>query len=188
MEGINYLIKHFSFQREVHSLMTSRTTETHEETPETRLKECRPCTHPDPYQQPCPGTITLNFSPNPPPPSCDTQFWEHQTPVSLFAWLNNKAILFYFSQNSVSSIQFSTSTRRPTFGVTVRWLYPTSLPLQDGIWANGREICWPHESKKRGPRLHAVPLDFCLSPKKACLCVPWTSDHWVMHNWLYIIL
>ena len=22
--------------------------------PEARLKECRPCTHPDPYQQPCP--------------------------------------------------------------------------------------------------------------------------------------
>ena len=67
MEGINYFIKHFSFQREVHSLMTSRTTETHEETPETRLKECRPCTHPDPYQQPCPGTITLKLLTNRPP-------------------------------------------------------------------------------------------------------------------------
>ena len=27
------------------------------------LKECRPCRHPDPYQQPCPSTIILSTNP-----------------------------------------------------------------------------------------------------------------------------
>ena len=51
MEDVNDLMKHSSFQREGHDVIASRTTEAHQE---TRLKECRPCTHPDPYQQPSP--------------------------------------------------------------------------------------------------------------------------------------
>ena len=38
----------------------------------------------------------------------DTQFWGHEPAVSPFAWESNKAILFYFTQNSVSKIQFGT--------------------------------------------------------------------------------
>ena len=33
-----------------------------------------------------------------------------------FAWQSNKAILFYFAQNSVSEIQFGTDVQRPNFG------------------------------------------------------------------------
>ena len=35
--------------------------------------------------------------------------------MSPFAWQSNKAILFYFTQNSVSEIQFGTSVQRLSF-------------------------------------------------------------------------
>ena len=44
------------FQREGHSLITSKLTR---KSPEARLKEYRPCTHPDPYQQPRPRSIAI---------------------------------------------------------------------------------------------------------------------------------
>ena len=73
-----------------------------------------PCTHPDPYQQPHPWTIAVK---------CLTKFpwvrthsfWGHEPAVSPFAWQNNKAILFFFTQNSVSEIQSGTSAQMPSF-------------------------------------------------------------------------
>ena len=35
-----------------------------------------------------------------------------------FAWKSNKSVLFYFTQNSVSEIQFGDSVQRQGFGIT----------------------------------------------------------------------
>ena len=35
--------------------------------------------------------------------------------MSLFVWQSNKAILFYFIQNTVTKIPFSTGAKRPSF-------------------------------------------------------------------------
>ena len=55
MEDVNYVMELSPFQREGHSLITSRTTEDRQATTQgqmtPKLKEGRPCTHPDPYQQ-----------------------------------------------------------------------------------------------------------------------------------------
>ena len=37
-------------------------------------------------------------------PNLDTQFWGHYPTMTLFAWQSNKAILFYFTPNSVSKL------------------------------------------------------------------------------------
>ena len=42
-------------------------------------------------------------------------FLGHKLAVSPFAWQSNKAILFYFTQDSVSEVQFGTSAQRPSF-------------------------------------------------------------------------
>ena len=46
----------------------------------------------------------------------DTQFLRHKSIVSFFAWEDNKAILFHFTQkNSVSDIWFGTGAQRLSF-------------------------------------------------------------------------
>ena len=63
---VNSLLKHSSFQKECHSLITSGTTELIRRPSEARLKECRPWTHPNLYQQPHPRTIAINTHQIPP--------------------------------------------------------------------------------------------------------------------------
>ena len=53
-------------------------------------------------------------------PSWDTWFWRHEPAVSPFAWWSNTAIFFYFIQNSVSEIRFSTGVQRNwAFGISL---------------------------------------------------------------------
>ena len=114
MEDISYLMKHSLFQREGHSLITSRTTEVHQETTGGQIKGMQTL-H---TSGSLPSTLPLNLcykTPHQIPPGWDTQFWGHEPAVSFFAWQGNKAILFYFTQNSTSEIQFNTSAQRPNF-------------------------------------------------------------------------
>ena len=74
--------------------------------------------------------LLLNFSPNPPQVGTHS-FWGHQTIVSPFAWQINKAILSYFTQNSLISI-LGTGTQRPSFWhqyVDVLFPYPLCFCL-----------------------------------------------------------
>ena len=87
--------------------------------PEMRLRQCRPCS-------------TLILSETPPLNHCyktliksspvGTHSFSRQEPyVFPFAWQSNKAILFYFTQNSVSEIWFGTSVQRgQAFGNTIK--------------------------------------------------------------------
>ena len=55
MEDANYLMKHSSEMiRRPPEATLEEPQKLIRRLPEDRLKECRPCTHPDPYQQPCP--------------------------------------------------------------------------------------------------------------------------------------
>ena len=49
--------------------------------------------------------------------------------MSPFAWQRNKAILFYFNQNSVSEIRFSTGAQRPSFQHHSWELKPFCVPV-----------------------------------------------------------
>ena len=84
------------FQREDHNLIISTFIR---ESPEARLEKCSPCTRFELYQlQPlncCYKTshqILLDG---------DIQLFRAWAQCPLFAWWSNKAILFYFTQNSV---------------------------------------------------------------------------------------
>ena len=112
-------MKHSSFQREGQSWITSRTTEAHQETTWGQIKECRPNTHPDPSQQPRPWNTVIKLLTKS-PLGRDTQFWGHEPTVSPFPWQSNKAILFCFTQNSISEIWFSTSAQRPSFSIKLK--------------------------------------------------------------------
>ena len=85
------------YQREGHSMITMKLIR---RPPEARFKECRPCTHPDFYQQPCPWTIAVKLLTK--SSWAGMQFLRHEPAVSPFSWQSNKAILFYVTQNSVS--------------------------------------------------------------------------------------
>ena len=144
--------------------MTSRTTETHQEPPETRLKECRPCTHPDPYKHPCPWTITLKLLTNS-PPGWDTQFWGHQTP------LPGKTIKLFFSTSpqilypefNLAPVHRGRLLTSPSDDFT----QPPSL-FRMVFKQMAKRFADLMKASKGGPRLHAVLLDPCWSPKKAC--------------------
>ena len=43
----------------------------------------------------------------------DTQFQGQEPAMAPSAWQSNKAILFYFTQDPVSKVQFSTGAQRP---------------------------------------------------------------------------
>ena len=82
--------------------------------PETRLKECRPCKHPNLVSKPPPWTIAIKLFIK--SSWVGTHSFLGQEPaVSPFAWQSNKAILFYFTQNSVSEVWCGTSAERPSF-------------------------------------------------------------------------
>ena len=57
--------------------------------------------------------------------------------VSPFAWQSNKVILSYFTQNSVSKIQFGTSAQRPSFVIIPSVPIPASLLLRTSPGAPG---------------------------------------------------
>ena len=83
---------------------------------EARLKECRPCILPNPYQQPHPGTIAIKLL---------TKFLQvgtHSYTVLRGKSLlcpplpeSNTSILSCLTQNSVSEIRFGTDAQRPSF-------------------------------------------------------------------------
>ena len=82
--------QHSSFQRRPLNARLKELEKLIKRLPETRLKECRPCTHPEPYTKSS-WVGTHNFS--------------RQGPtVSPFSWKSNKAILSYFTKNSVFEI------------------------------------------------------------------------------------
>ena len=60
--------------------------------PETRLRECRPCTYPN---------LVSNSTLEPSQVGTHS-FWGQEPAVSHFAWQSNKAILFYLTPNFVS--------------------------------------------------------------------------------------
>ena len=77
-------------------------------TPEARLKECRPCTHSNLISNPALEPIAIKLLTK--ASWVGTHSFLGQEPaVSPFAWQSNKALLFYFTQNSVSEIWFGTS-------------------------------------------------------------------------------
>ena len=107
-------MKHSLLQREGHSLITLRTTEAKPETTWCQtisgLKEYKPCTHPDPYQQTHPLNLWLLES------SQTSPEWD---PVSRALALSGPlclvkqwGCLFYFTQNSISEIQFNSIPHR----------------------------------------------------------------------------
>ena len=59
--------------------------------PEARLQEGRPCTHTNPNCIPCPWNVVIKLL---------TKLSWVGAQSFHFAWQNNKAILFYFTQNS----------------------------------------------------------------------------------------
>ena len=70
--------------------------------------------HSNPNQWSRPWTTARNLLTE--SPRVGTRNFERQeSVVSPFAWQSNKAILFYFTQNSVSEIQFSTSAQSTKF-------------------------------------------------------------------------
>ena len=83
--------------------------------PRARLKECRPCTHPDPYQQPRPWTIAIKFltksrplSRPPPPAQVGTQSFWGMSP--LCPPLPGKAVKLIFSTSpKTSSLRFNSA-------------------------------------------------------------------------------
>ena len=80
---------------------------------ETRLKECRFCTHPDPYQQPHPWPIVVKLLTN----HSQLKHTGFEGISPLCPPLPGKAIkLCYFTQNSVSRIQFGTVAQRLSLG------------------------------------------------------------------------
>ena len=79
-----------------------------------RLKECRPSTAPWPSS----STLPHDYKAPSKPPMLDTQFWRHYPILAPFAWQRNKAILFYFTQNSVSKIWFGIMHRAQAFGIS----------------------------------------------------------------------
>ena len=61
---------------------------------------------------------------------------------ALFASQSNKTILFCFTQNSVSEIQFSSSVQRPNFSATL-WILARSLLSGDGpSWVDFYSSKW----------------------------------------------
>ena len=59
----------------------------------------------------------------------DAWFWEQEPTVALFAWQRNKAILFYFTQNSVSEIEFGTGGQRSwAISIILVWALSTLGP------------------------------------------------------------
>ena len=104
---VNYFRKHSSFQTEGHSLTTLRTTEAHQDITWGQIKRLQTLHTSYPYQQPHPWTSAIKLLTK----SCaGKQFWEHEPTVFHFTWQNNKVILFYFTQNSISESWFSTGT------------------------------------------------------------------------------
>ena len=89
------------------------TTETHQAT-ETRLKEYRPYTQSNPYQQPHPWITAIKLH-----TTCSwigTHRFSGQEPtVFLFDWQSNKTIHFYFTQNSISNNLVGISAQRLSF-------------------------------------------------------------------------
>ena len=79
---------------------------------EARLKEGRPCTHPDPYQWLW-NRLLWNSSPD--GPTLGHSFSRHELAVSPFAWQGNKAVFSTLAENSLSEMQFSTGAQRPSF-------------------------------------------------------------------------
>jgi len=102
--------QHSSFQRRPLNVRLKELEKLIKRLPEVRLKECRPCTHPEPY----PWTITIKLLTK--SSWVGTHNFSGQGPtVSPFSWKSNKAIPFYFTKNSVSEIWLSTSAQRPSF-------------------------------------------------------------------------
>ena len=107
---INGRYQHSSFQRRPLNARLKELEKLIKRLPETRLKECRPCTHPEPY----PWTITIKLLTK--SSWVGTHNFSRQGPtVSPFSWKSNKAILFHFTKNSVFGIWFITSGQRPSF-------------------------------------------------------------------------
>ena len=107
-------MKHSSFQREGHSLIALRTIEAHQETTCGQIKGMQALHTPWSLS----ATPPLNHCSKPPhqiPPVWDTQFLGREPTVSPFARQSNKTILFYFTQKSVSEIQFGTGAQRLSF-------------------------------------------------------------------------
>ena len=88
--------------------------EAHQETTWGQIKGVQALHTPWSLSEPCPWTIAIKLLIKS-PRGWDTQFLRHDPSVSSFAWQSNKAILFYFTKNSVSEIRFGTGARRPSF-------------------------------------------------------------------------
>ena len=88
---------------------------------------------PDPYQQPSPWTTEIKL------PTKSSQvghgFSGHRPAVAPFAWQSNKAILFYFTQNSVSELRFGVGFTEAEF-LASRWRHKV-CPAQSSLgWSS----------------------------------------------------
>ena len=82
--------------------------------PEARLKECRLCTHPDPYQQSSPSTVSIKLL------TKSARMWNHifwipEPTVSTFA--GNTVRLFSSTSPKTLSPGVNTGAQRSNFGI-----------------------------------------------------------------------
>ena len=122
MEDVHYLIKQFSFQREGHSLITSRTTEAHQETTWGQIKGMQALYTPWSLS----ATLPLNHcykTPHQIPPGWDTQFWGHEPAVAPFAWQSNR--LFFSTLLKILSLNFDLALvhRGQVFGIILNFFF-----------------------------------------------------------------
>ena len=102
--------------------------------PEARLKEGRPCKHHDLSLQLHPWTFAIKLL------TKSSQFGthgflRHKPFVFPFAWQINKAILFYFTQSSVSEIRFGTGAEAEFLAsFTMVWLSSFQIFLATGYF------------------------------------------------------
>ena len=123
-------MKHSSFWRGGHILITLKPEKSSTRPPDSRLKKCRPCTLPNPYQ---PALLLDCETPNnhcPHPLPCVNTVL--RAVVHCGPLLPGKAIKLCFStftQNSLSlKIQLGASAQRLGFGNICSWIFIPLVP------------------------------------------------------------
>ena len=110
-------MKHSSFWRGGHILITLKPEKLSTRPPDSRLKKCRPCTLPNPYQPALPlDCETPNNHCPPPPAMCEHSFKGSSPLWPPFAWQSNKAVFPPSPKTLSLKIQLGASAQRLGFG------------------------------------------------------------------------
>ena len=123
-------MKHSSFWRGGHILITLKPEKSSTRPPDSRLKKCRPCTLPNPYQPALPLDCETPNNHCPHPLPCVNTVL--RAVVHCGPLLPGKAIKLCFStftQNSLSlKIQLGASAQRLGFGNICSWIFIPLVP------------------------------------------------------------